>query len=382
MFLLWTGSGEQYLDDPQATKLYIPINDHQCLVAVTHYQGVPTQTILPRTAAALTSERILVKSQMQSTDPSSFEYRSLQAQQLAYKVLQNSLYGSLGVKDSQYIAVPALMTIVCLIGQHLLQTAQSQICQQFPVEVVYGDTDSLMLRSLDPSLDVRSLCEPIQALASTLFPSPHQFVLERVFPKLILYQAKNYAALDDQHSVVVKGLASQQRSRCGWVRKIVAEVLRYLLTDQESHITPYVKSMCAQLVRIPGDFQPFAVSCKMGYSYNHDQLIQVRTASKIQKKTNQAVKPGDRVVYVVTAGSAKLCDRGEDPEVAASAKVPLDCLYYLDVQLRSSLLSVLEFNSDIQRQVSRVLDQAKSVHQTHKTGVPTLFTMSRKRPLV
>jgi DNA polymerase elongation subunit (family B) len=376
MTLLFEGSGEAYLNLPEYTKSYVPVSDTECLVLVVAHLGRPVESVLPQTAAELSTERIRLKQEMTSLDAFSFQYQWLNAQQLAYKCLQSSLFGVMGAaQENRYLVVPAVMKIVCMIGQFMIKKVKHCIIHEFQADVVYGDTDSLMVQC-----DATHVAA-IQAATGKMFKSPHRFVLEKVLTKLILYKSKHYATLENQDGkpeVVIKGL-SQRRSLCPWVRKVVQQVVKFLLLDQSDKITGYVDTECTNLSTL--SVLDLSITCAMKTEYHNDKLIQVRTAAKLKKRTGRSSVWGDRLAYVVLAGSEPLWDRGEDPIYAEAHQRPLDKLYYLDNQLRTALESVLVFSSVVLRQVSAVLDQHRSGLRSDHTGVPTLMSMSKKQKL-
>lgn len=373
MTLLFEGSGEEYLDRPEYTKAYVPVSDTECLVLVVAYLGRPVESVLPQTAAELCTERVRLKTAMTQLDTASFEYSWLSAQQLAYKCLQSSLFGAMGAAQSdRYLVVPAVMTVVCMIGQFMIKKVKHWLTHQMHAEVVYGDTDSLMVQCDEDR------ASEIQAATARMFRHPHRFVLERVLAKLILYKPKNYAALewqDGEPRVVIKGLASQRRSSCPWVRRVVQRVVTDLLMDRTDQIAAYVDRECQGLPTLPST--DLSITCAMKADYAHDNLIQVRTAGKISRRTGQV--PDERLVYVVLAGSGSLCDRGEDPQYAEKHQRPLDRLYYLENQLKPALESVLVFSVGTLRSVSVVLAKHLAFLRSSKTGVPTLMSMCKKQ---
>ena len=109
-------------------------------------------------------------------------------------------------------------------------------------------------------------------------------------------------------------------------------------------------------------------------------MIQVNTVKKMIQK-GKTVLPGDRFPYVVIAGKGRLCDRGENPMLVEEQALKVDTLFYLDVQLRSSLDSVLIFYTPIRRNVTVILDRLTSRLKSSHSGVSNLFDLAKKRSL-
>ena len=112
----------KWLDDPRATKQYIPLDDTTCVVLISHYDNIPVQTITDKLVSSVMKNRKEVRTKMKSvSDP--FILQSLDAQQLCCKVLQNAFYGACG-SDTFAIPCTAVAASVCVIGQWMNKTVR------------------------------------------------------------------------------------------------------------------------------------------------------------------------------------------------------------------------------------------------------------------
>jgi len=62
-------------------------------------------------------------------------------------------------------------------------------------------------------------------------------------------------------------------------------------------------------------------------------------ARKMQERTGEAVLVGDRVEFVFTRGTGPQYERVEEPHLARPEQI--DCAYYFDKQIRTSLKEIL-----------------------------------------
>ena len=126
---------KKWLTDPRATIMYVPLNDHEAVAFVTHYDNIPVETITDKITAVLMMERKRIRKAMKSvTDP--FKLASMDAQQLSCKVLQNSCYGYLGSLMAQIVCT-AIAASVCAIAGYMNLTCRDTALEH-GFAVVYG----------------------------------------------------------------------------------------------------------------------------------------------------------------------------------------------------------------------------------------------------
>jgi len=69
----------------------------------------------------------------------------LDIQQKSYKIVANSIYGCLGFNISRFYCKP-MAALITRMGREALQKANDIVSARGGVEVIYGDTDSLMIQ--------------------------------------------------------------------------------------------------------------------------------------------------------------------------------------------------------------------------------------------
>lgn len=129
----------------------------------------------------------------------------------------------------------------------------------------------------------------------------------------------------------------------------------------------------------------------------HAQLNVVR--KMIARGAFNVPRPGDRVEYVIVESQAdKVSDRAEDPLFVVKNNVKLDRLYYLNNQLRTPILKIMEVlpvpsvkklfeaaEADLERQrlgVGRVTDFFVAPAAPSTTGMPPRsYTLKSVAPL-
>jgi DNA polymerase alpha subunit A len=153
------------------------------------------QGVLPRILKTLVERRRAVKSMMKKEAKlSESQLASLNIRQQALKLTANSMYGCLGFSHSRFYAKP-LAILITAKGREILQSTVNltrDVCQS---DVIYGDTDSIMVNTRTLSLvDARALGQKIKRTVNEHYRLL-EIELDAVFQKLLLLKKKKYAAL-------------------------------------------------------------------------------------------------------------------------------------------------------------------------------------------
>ncbi len=101
--------------------------------------------ILPKICKYLLSKRKEIKTKMKSLDSKSFEYKLLDSKQKSLKIIANSIYGSMAYLRQKRKYIPIAICITS-VGRSLLNQVREIIQDEFDHEVIYGDTDSNMVK--------------------------------------------------------------------------------------------------------------------------------------------------------------------------------------------------------------------------------------------
>lgn len=288
--------------------------------------------ILPKIIARLITQRQSIKIKIKDLEAMQVEndktitqrIKILDISQLAIKLCANAMYGSLGYQRGRFYC-PHVAARIPARGR-LELTRASNIAKQQGFQVIYGDTDSIMIKTnleYDKS-EKHKIMAQIKAIAASISSKVGedrkylQLGLDYIFIKYLLFQKKKYAATrlfpDFSIGLEYKGLDLVRRDWClisrntskkaleiimGYPQNVVVSTLLNMLIasykDIMSSRTP------AQELKYVQQFKMTKSLTKQLHQYSvtaASQLPHVFVANELQK-IGKPVRVGDIIEYVV-----------------------------------------------------------------------------------
>ncbi|KAL7515214.1 hypothetical protein ACHAXN_012622 [Cyclotella atomus] len=326
--------------------------------------------ILPIILEELLSARKRAKKDMKNA-PNDFEKAVQNGRQLALKVSANSVYGFTGAGVGQLPCLP-IASSVTSYGRYLLERTRSYVEENFSIahgyqhdaQVVYGDTDSVMVKFGTKTVEETfPLAIEAAEKCSAIFPDPILLEFEKVYFPYLLMNKKRYAGLmwtqvDKYDYMDTKGLETVRRDNCALVREVIQTSLDKIIIERNvSGAIEYVKSQIADLLQNKMDISRLVItkSLNKGAEYAlglggkaddyKNKQAHVELAARMRKRDpGSAPQMGDRVPYVIITGAkgAKTFEKAEDPIYVLENSVPIDCKWYLTNQLSKPLTRIFE----------------------------------------
>ncbi|KAJ8764232.1 hypothetical protein K2173_005972 [Erythroxylum novogranatense] len=151
-----------------------------------------TTGVLPELLKNLVERRRMVKSWMKTA--SGLKFQQLDIQQQALKLTANSMYGCLGFSNSRFYAKP-LAELITLQGREILQSTVDLVQTSLNLEVIYGDTDSIMIYSgLDDIAKAKSIAGKVIQEVNKKYRCL-EIDLDGIYKRMLLLKKKKYAAV-------------------------------------------------------------------------------------------------------------------------------------------------------------------------------------------
>ncbi|KAM7369988.1 hypothetical protein PAMP_011275 [Pampus punctatissimus] len=307
--------------------------------------------ILPKEIRKLVERRRQVKQLMKQQDINPDLYLQYDIRQKALKLTANSMYGCLGFSYSRFYAKP-LAALVTHKGREILMHTKDLV-QKMNLEVIYGDTDSIMINTNSKSLEeVYKLGNKVKAEVNKLYKLL-EIDIDGVFKSLLLLKKKKYAALVvEQHGEgrfsvkqELKGLDIVRRDWCELAKECGNYVIGQILSDQSRDVI--VENIQKHLVEVgekvaSGDiplnqYEIHKALTKDPQDYpDKKSLPHVHVALWINSQGGHRVKAGDTVSYIICKDGSTLTASQRAYALEQLQKqegLSLDTQYYLAQQV-------------------------------------------------
>ncbi|KAI9850806.1 MAG: DNA-directed DNA polymerase alpha catalytic subunit pol1 [Thelocarpon superellum] len=281
---------------------------------------VPTdqaQGVLPRLIATLVNRRRQVKSLMKDKRATADELATWDIKQLALKLTANSMYGCLGYTRSRFYARPLAM-LTTFKGREILRSTK-ELAESTQLQVIYGDTDSVMINtnadSIDEALRVggefkRAVNDRYKLL---------EIDIDNIFRRLLLQAKKKYAAINLVEAngtfvdkLEVKGLDMRRREYCALSKEASAKLLQEILSGDDAEVVvtkihDYLRDLSEKMRAQALPAQKYIIYTKLGKNPkeypNPDSMPQVQVALRAMAQ-GKTVRVNDVMAYIITGDSA------------------------------------------------------------------------------
>ncbi|TAN35529.1 MAG: DNA polymerase II [Verrucomicrobia bacterium] len=242
------------------------------------------------------------------------------ALQSTFKILINSFYGYLGFGTARFCDFAAAEKVAAE-GRRILQTMIAAIKEQggTPIEI---DTDGVYF--LPPEKKI----EAFRVAVQSALPEGIDIEFDDRYRAMLSYKMKNYALLDDQGEIIIKGAALKSRGLEKFQRKYLREWLRLKLEGRDAEI-PKVQNEFRRAIRDRAwpieelaktetlQDAPATYAAKI-----KDSRRGRNAAYELALKSGREYRAGDQISYYVTGtakgvavhGAAKLATEFDDQQ--------------------------------------------------------------------
>lgn len=312
---------------------------------------------LPKVIGALVERRRRVKDMIKG-EKDIVKKEQLNIRQQALKLLANSMYGCLGFSNSRFYAKP-LAELITSQGREILQSTVELVQGNIGRNVIYGDTDSIMVDTSTEELsDVISLGRIIKKEVNKRYRLL-EIEMDGVFKRMLLLKKKKYAAVKiergadgkDIEVIEAKGLDMVRRDWCPLAKQASQFCLDQILSGKPREevigaIHEHLSNLGVSIREGKVPLNKFLVTkqlTKRPEDYpdaKNQPHVQVALRRRAAGKRD-GVMPGETIPYIICAAdgdevkSESLADRARSPEEISSGsqKLKVDVDYYITQQV-------------------------------------------------
>lgn len=314
--------------------------------------------LLPTVLEDLIGARKRAKADLKKeTDP--FRRAVLDGRQLALKISANSVYGFTGATIGKLPCLP-ISSSVTAYGRQMIERTKQEVEAEFCIsnghpynaEVIYGDTDSVMVKFGPTELKaVMDLGSQAAAFVTAKFVKPIKLEFEKVYFPYLLINKKRYAGLywtkpEKYDKMDSKGIETVRRDNCRLVQTVIETCLHKMLIDRDvKGAEEYTKRIISDLLQNKVDMSQLVITKALAKSDYAAKQAHVELAERMkQRDAGSAPALGDRVAYVIVKGikGAAAYEKSEDPLYVLENNIPIDTKYYLENQLAKPLMRIFE----------------------------------------
>lgn len=196
----------------------------------------------------------------------------LEARQLAYKICANSVYGGLGVNDSssrKFVPLMPVAMCVTYLGREHIQLAAREAQETYGANLVYGDTDSIMVNfpMCKTPHEVWDRSDFVAAELTKLYAEPLELEFENIYKQFLIFSKKRYCYRKADRDGVIdlklgsKGILLARRDNSNFVRTIYKDVLnKFMCHENRNDILYYVTCQLKKLLSRGFSYDEFVIT--------------------------------------------------------------------------------------------------------------------------
>ena len=279
---------------------------------ITHWKIKPagdTLDIFLGMLSQLRAFRLQAKEQARLAKESAAagKYRYFHALQTVFKILINSFYGYLGFEQGNFADFAAAARVTAQ-GREILQGMIGWLKER-GCTIVEVDTDGIYFMTPE---DLRSEDERqalIEELNGTLPPAIN-LEFDGHYRAMYCHKMKNYALLDYDGNIILRGSALRARNVEPFLRETLAEMLSVALHDRAGEIPGMLRqtadALIAKKIALPKLAKTDTlISSPDSYAKKIEGGGRGRAAAyELALKSGRDYKAGDKVTYYVTGEKA------------------------------------------------------------------------------
>jgi len=303
---------------------------------------------IPKHLEDLIKTRQDVKEKMKKMEEGSQEWKKLDNLQYALKIIANATYGYFGFFAAKWYKREC-GAAAASFGRFYI-TRVIEMAKKEGFEIIYGDTDSLMVRVPEKlsQKKLRKIGDKFVEKVNKKLPGIIELEFRDLYEGGIFVAKrekkvgakKRYALIDYRGNIEIRGFETVRRDWCDLSKKIQRKVLTIILKDKNpAKAVQLVRDTVKKIRERKVSLDELTIFEQITRPLNQYEQIgpHVRAAQKA-KKRGRDVGAGTVIGFVIVKGIGKISDRAEPVEDVKPKKYDPD--YYIHHQILPASMRV------------------------------------------
>jgi DNA polymerase I/DNA polymerase-2 len=311
---------------------------------------IKVKGFIPKHLEDLIKERQKIKKKMKKLNKESEEYKLLNNRQFALKTIANASYGYFGFVGARWYKRECGASTAAF-GRFYI-TSVIEEAKKVGFEVLYGDTDSLMVKCPEKlsKEKLRKIGERFVEMINNKLPGIIELEFRDLYEGGIFVARekgevgakKRYALLDYNGNIEIRGYEAVRRDWCELSKKIQRDVLVTILKEKNPEkAIQLVRDTIKKLREGRVELEDLVIWEQITRPLNQYEQIgpHVKAAQKARMR-GRPIAEGSVIGFIITKGKGSISDRAEPIEDVKPDQY--DPEYYIEHQIIPASMRVLK----------------------------------------
>jgi len=304
---------------------------------------------IPKHLKFLIDRRKELKEKLKKVPKDSSEYKILDNEQYATKIISNAMYGYFGFAGARWYKKECGEATAAW-GRYYIKKIM-QMAQESGLEIIYGDTDSIFVKREGLGLnEIEKEAKNFVEKVNKELPGIIELEFRGVYLRGIFVTRekgesgakKRYALLDVNGNLEVRGFETVRRDWCKLAKETQRKVLEIVLKEKDPEkAINFVNETIKRLKEGKVEIEELTIYEQITKPLSQYEQIgpHVKAAMKAREK-GRPIAEGSIIAFVITKGSGSISDRAIPVEFVT--KEDYDANYYIEHQILPAALRVLK----------------------------------------
>jgi DNA polymerase elongation subunit (family B) len=304
---------------------------------------------IPKHLKFLIDRRKELKEKIKKVPKDSTEYKILDNEQYATKIISNAMYGYFGFVGARWYKRECGEATAAWGRFYIRKIMQMAESSEF--EIIYGDTDSIFVRK--ESLSLKELEEEAKKFVEKVneeLPGIIELEFRGVYVRGIFVARekgetgakKRYALLDTNGNLEIRGFETVRRDWCKLAKETQRKVLEIILKEKNPEkAIQFVNDTIKRIKEGKVDIEELTIYEQITKPLSQYEQIgpHVKAAMKAIER-GKIITEGAVIAFVITKGIGSISDRATPVEFVTEKDY--DSEYYIQHQILPAAMRVLK----------------------------------------